>query len=83
MCSADQSARYAPIEWARTAIALYRQHKADRVVARTVVFLLYQKGRGLSHLSGSRPHHGLHFSPPDASRVGIPFVYKMDSITRR
>ena len=25
---ADQSARYAPTEWARTAIALYRQHKA-------------------------------------------------------
>jgi phage terminase large subunit-like protein len=30
---ADHSARYAPTEWARTAIALYRQHKADRVVA--------------------------------------------------
>src|SRR5271156_6629460 len=30
---ADQSARYAPTEWARTAIALYRQHKADRIVA--------------------------------------------------
>jgi phage terminase large subunit-like protein len=30
---ADQSARYAPTEWARTAIALYRQHNADRVVA--------------------------------------------------
>ena len=30
---ADQSGRYAPTEWARTAIALYRQHKADRVVA--------------------------------------------------
>src|SRR5438445_8380592 len=30
---ADQSGRYAPIEWARTAIALYRQHKADRIVA--------------------------------------------------
>ena len=27
---ADQSARFAPTEWARTAIALYRQHKADR-----------------------------------------------------
>jgi hypothetical protein len=26
-------ARYAPTEWARTAIALYRQHKADRIVA--------------------------------------------------
>jgi phage terminase large subunit-like protein len=30
---ADQSARYAPTEWARTAIALYRQHNADRLVA--------------------------------------------------
>ena len=30
---ADQSARYAPTEWARTAIALYRQHNADRIVA--------------------------------------------------
>src|SRR5258706_4839832 len=30
---ADQSGRYPPTEWARTAIALYRQHKADRVVA--------------------------------------------------
>src|SRR6202049_1916832 len=30
---ADQSARYAPTEWARTAIALYHQHKADRIVA--------------------------------------------------
>jgi predicted phage terminase large subunit-like protein len=30
---ADRSARYAPTEWARTAIALYRQHKADRIVA--------------------------------------------------
>jgi phage terminase large subunit-like protein len=30
---ADQSTRYAPTEWARTAIALYRQHKADRIVA--------------------------------------------------
>jgi phage terminase large subunit-like protein len=30
---ADQSARYAPTEWARTATALYRQHKADRIVA--------------------------------------------------
>src|SRR5207253_8168035 len=30
---ADQSARYAPTEWARAAIALYRQHKADRIVA--------------------------------------------------
>ena len=27
---ADQSGRYPPTEWARTAIALYRQHKADR-----------------------------------------------------
>lgn len=30
---ADQSGHYTPIEWARLAIALYRQHKADRVVA--------------------------------------------------
>jgi phage terminase large subunit-like protein len=30
---ADQSGRYAPTEWARTAIALYRQYKADRIVA--------------------------------------------------
>ena len=30
---ADQSDRYLPTEWARTAIALYRQHKADRIVA--------------------------------------------------
>jgi phage terminase large subunit-like protein len=30
---ADASGRYAPTEWARTAIALYRQHKADRIVA--------------------------------------------------
>jgi phage terminase large subunit-like protein len=30
---ADQSGRYPPTELARTAIALYRQHKADRIVA--------------------------------------------------
>src|SRR6202008_433253 len=30
---ADQSRRYAPAEWARAAIALCRQHKADRIVA--------------------------------------------------
>ena len=30
---ADQSGRYAPTEWARSAIALYRQHRADRIVA--------------------------------------------------
>jgi phage terminase large subunit-like protein len=30
---ADQSGRYPPIEWARTAISLYRQYKADRIVA--------------------------------------------------
>jgi phage terminase large subunit-like protein len=30
---ADQSGRYAPTEWARTAIGLYRQYKADRIVA--------------------------------------------------
>src|SRR5690349_13701461 len=30
---ADQSGRYPPTEWARTAIGLYREHKADRVVA--------------------------------------------------
>jgi phage terminase large subunit-like protein len=29
----DRSGRYAPTEWARTAIRLYREHKADRVVA--------------------------------------------------
>lgn len=30
---ADQSGRYAPAEWARRAVALYREHKADRIVA--------------------------------------------------
>ena len=30
---ADQSGRYPPTEWARIAIALYHQHKADRIVA--------------------------------------------------
>jgi phage terminase large subunit-like protein len=30
---ADQSGRYPPTEWARTAIGLYRQYKADRIVA--------------------------------------------------
>jgi phage terminase large subunit-like protein len=30
---ADQSGRYPPTEWARTVIGLYRQYKADRVVA--------------------------------------------------
>jgi phage terminase large subunit-like protein len=30
---ADQSGRYPPIEWARTGISLYRQFKADRIVA--------------------------------------------------
>jgi phage terminase large subunit-like protein len=30
---ADQSGRYPPIEWARTAISLYRKFKADRIVA--------------------------------------------------
>ncbi len=29
----DRSGRYAPIEWAREAIALYRKYKADRIVA--------------------------------------------------
>jgi phage terminase large subunit-like protein len=31
---ADQSGRYAPTEWARAAIGLYRQYKADRIVAK-------------------------------------------------
>jgi phage terminase large subunit-like protein len=30
---ADLSGRYPPTEWARAAIAAYRQHKADRIVA--------------------------------------------------
>jgi predicted phage terminase large subunit-like protein len=30
---ADASGRYAPTEWAKTAIALYRAHHADRIVA--------------------------------------------------
>lgn len=30
---ADLSGRYAPIEWARRAIAAYREHHADRIVA--------------------------------------------------
>src|SRR5258707_2351250 len=30
---ADQSGRCTPIDWARTAIRLYRDHKADRIVA--------------------------------------------------
>lgn len=30
---ADASGRYAPAEWARGAIAAYRTHKADRIVA--------------------------------------------------
>jgi len=30
---ADASGRYAPTEWAKTAIALYRTHSADRIVA--------------------------------------------------
>jgi phage terminase large subunit-like protein len=30
---ADHSGRYAPTEWARVAIGLYRQYKADRIVA--------------------------------------------------
>jgi phage terminase large subunit-like protein len=29
----DQSGHYTPIEWARMAVALYRQHSADRIVA--------------------------------------------------
>jgi phage terminase large subunit-like protein len=31
----DLSGHYSPTEWAKTAIALYRKHKADRVVAET------------------------------------------------
>ena len=30
---ADRSGHYTPTEWAQLAIALYRQHKADRIVA--------------------------------------------------
>jgi phage terminase large subunit-like protein len=30
---ADESGRYAPTEWARKAISLYRRHQADRIVA--------------------------------------------------
>src|SRR4051794_35934064 len=30
---ADSSGRYAPAEWARAAIAAYREHRADRIVA--------------------------------------------------
>jgi phage terminase large subunit-like protein len=30
---ADRSGHYTPTEWAQAAIALYRQHKADRIVA--------------------------------------------------
>jgi phage terminase large subunit-like protein len=29
----DQSGHYTPIEWTRMAVALYRQHSADRIVA--------------------------------------------------
>jgi phage terminase large subunit-like protein len=32
---ADLSGRYSPAEWAQTAIAVYRAHKADRIVAET------------------------------------------------
>jgi predicted phage terminase large subunit-like protein len=32
---ADASGRYQPIEWAKTAIAAYRAHRADRIVAET------------------------------------------------
>jgi phage terminase large subunit-like protein len=28
---ADESGRYAPTEWARKAISLYRRHQADRI----------------------------------------------------
>jgi len=31
----DLSSRYAPIEWARIAVAAYRRHRADRIVAET------------------------------------------------
>jgi len=30
---ADASGRYQPTEWAKTAIAAYRAHRADRIVA--------------------------------------------------
>ncbi len=30
---ADQSGRYMPTDWAKTAVDLYRKHKADRIVA--------------------------------------------------
>jgi phage terminase large subunit-like protein len=32
---ADASGKYQPIEWAKTAIAAYRAHRADRIVAET------------------------------------------------
>ncbi|HEY1749584.1 MAG TPA: terminase family protein [Xanthobacteraceae bacterium] len=31
----DLSGRYAPIEWARIAVAAYRRHRADRIIAET------------------------------------------------
>jgi phage terminase large subunit-like protein len=30
---ADESGKYAPLEWSRRAVAAYRQHGADRIVA--------------------------------------------------
>ena len=33
---ADRSGHYAPTEWAKAAIELYRQHKADRIVGESV-----------------------------------------------
>ena len=44
---ADLSGRYAPVEWARAAIAAYHAHAADRIVA--------EASAVLGRLAGSAP----------------------------
>ena len=66
---ADASGRYPPAEWAKTAIAAYRAHRADRVVAEVnnggfnqyffkpakIVFVNLACNRGLKFLDGVKP----------------------------
>jgi hypothetical protein len=46
---ADLSGHYTPIEWARIAVAAYKGHGADRVVAET------NNGGGMVHLMVTDP----------------------------
>jgi phage terminase large subunit-like protein len=59
---ADLSGRYAPTDWAKIAIAAYRNHKADRIVAEV------NNGGEMVEATLRMVHSGVAFSAVHASR---------------